>query len=249
VEVEMVLGEVGEDGDREADAIRAVLGQRVGGDLHRARGVAGVEHPAERGLQVDRLRGRPLDLLLDATDDALDRPQEPSLNPLRLQDVTNQEGRRRLPVGAGDPGDPEGGGRIAPEPHRDRRHRRPRVGDHHLGNGQLEAALDHQRRGAALDRRGSEVVAVGPLTANTEEERSRSHPGAVVGERGDVRVLIPLDAGEVHADDELAELHHRDCMVVSASRRGYGRGLASTDRRLARKREQALLAAKPSTMT
>ena len=67
-------------------------------------------------------------------------------------------------------GDPQLRGRVAPEAHRDRRHRRARVGDPHLGHRQVEASLDDQRRGAALDRRGGEVVAVRALPADAEEE-------------------------------------------------------------------------------
>ena len=59
-------------------------------------------------------------------------PSSPQRSPGRLEDLADQEGGRRLAVGPGDPDDPQLGGRIAAEARRDRRHRRPRVGDQHL---------------------------------------------------------------------------------------------------------------------
>ena len=82
VEVEVVLGQVGEHGDREPDPGGSVEGQRVRGDLHRAGPVARLEHPAKGRLEIDRLRRRPLDLLLDPTDHLLDGPEEPGPDPL-----------------------------------------------------------------------------------------------------------------------------------------------------------------------
>ena len=103
----MVLGQVGEHGDREADSGRPPERERVRGDLHRAGLVAGVEHAAKGGLEIDRLGRRPLDLLLHAADHLLHGPEEPGPDPLGLEHVPDQEGGRRLAVGAGDPGDPQ----------------------------------------------------------------------------------------------------------------------------------------------
>ena len=102
-------------GDVEVDRVGAVQGQRVRGDLHRAGPVAAVEHPPEGRLQVDRLRRRPLDLLLDPADHLLHRPQQPALDPRRLEDLADQERRRRLAVGPGDPDHPQLRGRVALE--------------------------------------------------------------------------------------------------------------------------------------
>ena len=55
VVVEVVAGEVGEQGGGEAGARHPPLGEGVRGDLHRAGRVAGVAHPGEQGLQVDRV--------------------------------------------------------------------------------------------------------------------------------------------------------------------------------------------------
>ena len=98
-----------------------------------------VQHPPEGRLQVDRLRRRPLDLLLDPADHLLHRPQQPALDPRRLEDLPHQEGRRRLPIRPGDPDHPQLRRRIPIEPRRQRRHRRPRVRNDHLRHLQLRA--------------------------------------------------------------------------------------------------------------
>ena len=81
VEVEVVLGQVGEQRHLEVDRVGAVQRQRVRGDLHRAGPVAALQHPPEGRLQVDRLRRGPLDLLLDPADHLLHRPQQPAGTP------------------------------------------------------------------------------------------------------------------------------------------------------------------------
>jgi hypothetical protein len=53
VEVEVVLGQVGEQRGGEVGALDSLLGERVGGDLDRGRTVAAVEHRAQARLQVD----------------------------------------------------------------------------------------------------------------------------------------------------------------------------------------------------
>ena len=72
-------------------------------------------------LQVDRLGRGPLDLLDHAADDLLHRAEQPASRAGRLEDLADQEGRRRLAVGAGDPdhvssavGSPRSGPRSAP---------------------------------------------------------------------------------------------------------------------------------------
>src|SRR5207248_9157639 len=61
VEVEVILAEVREDEDAEADAVEPVENGRVGRRLHHARAVARVEHLSERALEIYRLRRGPQD--------------------------------------------------------------------------------------------------------------------------------------------------------------------------------------------
>ena len=66
-------------------------------------------------------------------------PSSPHGDPRRLEDLPDQERRGRLPVGPGDPHHPQLRRRVALEPRRQRRHRRPRVRDHHLRHRQAPA--------------------------------------------------------------------------------------------------------------
>ena len=102
--------------------------------------------------------------------------------------------------------DAELGGRVAPEAGGDRRHRRPRVGDERPGcTGQVELALDDQRRRPGLDRRRREVVAVGVLADDAEEERPGADPAAVVGEARDIDAGVADEARGIEPSDQLSE--------------------------------------------
>jgi hypothetical protein len=84
---------------RELDGVGATEHQSVRGDLHRAGLVTGLEHPAERALQIDRLGRGALDLLQLAADHLPDGAEQPTPHAGGLEHVPNQEGRRGLPVG------------------------------------------------------------------------------------------------------------------------------------------------------
>ncbi len=57
----MILAQVREDEDVEADAVEPVEDRGVRGGLERHAPIAGVEHLAEGALEVDRLGRRPDD--------------------------------------------------------------------------------------------------------------------------------------------------------------------------------------------
>jgi hypothetical protein len=81
VEVEVVLVEVGEHEDGEADVVETAERRAVRGRLHRAAAVARVEHLAEQALQVDRLGGRPGGRAALAVHAGLDRAEQPGRRP------------------------------------------------------------------------------------------------------------------------------------------------------------------------
>ena len=95
VEVEVVLGEVGEDAAAKWIAVGAVQLERVRGDLHRARPVARVEHRPERRLQVDRLGRRALDRRPRAR-----RPRDPTVpsSPVRMPAASSSARTRKAVV-------------------------------------------------------------------------------------------------------------------------------------------------------
>jgi hypothetical protein len=90
VEVQVVLGEVREDGDRPVDRGGAPEFERVGGHLHDARVVPRGEHLGEERLQVDGLGSRAHDRPLrtahhggDRADEPVDRPAASSTSRTR----------------------------------------------------------------------------------------------------------------------------------------------------------------------
>ena len=115
VEVEVVLAQVREDEDREADPEQALQRGAVGGRLHGGASVARVEHLAQETLDVDRLGGRPDRGAPLAADPVLDGAEETGAPAGRGEDGEEEERRRRLPVRAGDADDLELARRVAEE--------------------------------------------------------------------------------------------------------------------------------------
>ena len=77
VEVEMVLGQVGEDEHGETSSLEPSLRRRHRGRLHHAGAIPLPEHLAEEALQVDRLRGVETDLAHVRADPTFDVGEEP----------------------------------------------------------------------------------------------------------------------------------------------------------------------------
>src|SRR5215210_2939509 len=98
----MVLAQIGKDEAREPRAQEPLLHGAVRGRLERAAAVPGLEHLAERPLQVDRLWRRAARRAALATDAALDRAEQARPPLGSLEDAVEEEARRRLAVRAGD---------------------------------------------------------------------------------------------------------------------------------------------------
>ena len=173
-------------------------------------------HAAEGALQVDRLRRRALDRLLDAADDPLDgAEQAASGRPARSRISRIRKARRRLAVGAGDPGDAQLGGRVAVEARRraapsPRARRRPAT----CGTAQLERPLDDQGRGAGLRRLPARSRGRRPCMPGTQKNRapgstrrlSKARPViSIAGVAGDLDHVRPRSSRAQHR----RELHTR----------------------------------------
>jgi hypothetical protein len=182
VEVEVVLGQVGEDEHVEADAVKATLLRAVRGCLHDAAAVACVEHLPEHPLDVDRLGRRPHRRTDLAADTAFDRPEQPGTQSGRLENRIEEERRGRLPVRSRDAGDDELLAWPAEEVVRRDSHRCARVRHHELRHLELELALHDKADRTPLDRLRGEVMSVRPLARNAEEQSAGHDRTRVVGQ-------------------------------------------------------------------
>ena len=178
--------------------------------LHRAGLVAGLDHRAQRALEVGRLRRRQPGGLAPAADAALDGAEQPARALRGIQDGRQQERRRRLAVRARDADEVELAARVAVERGGQPRHALARVVAQDLRHAEVgQLALDEQRHGAVRDRGGREVVAVGVGSGQAAEQRPRPAALRAVGDvddvdagrraghtRGDARVRA--QRGELH---------------------------------------------------
>ena len=89
------------------------------------------------------------------------------------------------------------------------RHRCPRRGHDELGNSQPEWPLDDERHRTSLDGLGRELVPVGPLSGNAEEERTRADRPRVVREVGDVCGSASADLQGPKRGDQPLEIHEQ----------------------------------------
>ena len=191
MEVEVILAQVREDENAEADPEQALERRAVRRRFHRAASVAGVEHLADRrwtsiASRCGAHRRAPL-----AADPVLDRAEKAGPAAGRGEDGEEEEGGGRLPVRAGHPGDlssrvgwPKKASAASAIASRESR-------DDELGNGQIELALDDERGRAVGDGLGREIVPVGLEAGHADEERAGCDAAGIVGEVGD------LDAGGI----------------------------------------------------
>ena len=106
-------------------------------------------------------------------------PSRPGLDARALEDVADQEGRRRLAVRARDARDPQLGGRVAVEARRGVRHRRAGVADDRLDHVRLEVERGARRRrrdAPAWTAQRGELVAVGGVARGSQKKRAPGPP-------------------------------------------------------------------------
>jgi len=128
VEVQVILGQVGEDRRRPVDGVGAVQVEGVRADFHRAGLVPRRQHRREVCLQVDRLGCRAPGLALLPADHGRHGSQQPGAAALGLQESPQEVCAGGLAVGAGDADDRERRRRIGVKAGRRRSHRGTRIG-------------------------------------------------------------------------------------------------------------------------
>ena len=118
VELEVLVGQVGQDRDVVGDRIDPAERQAVRRRLDDRRGVAGDAHRLHRTLQVGCLGGRGVGLVggLHAADPGRGGARHPGRDARGLERGHGEERGRRLAVRAGDPDDREGVARVLVPP-------------------------------------------------------------------------------------------------------------------------------------
>ena len=183
----MILGQVREDERGEPNPDETLERRRVRRSLHRAASVAGVEHLAERVLEVDRLRGGSRHGPSLAADPALDGPEEagPAAAVARMECSRNAV--VVFPFVPVTPTTASSARGRAEERVGGQAHRLAGVGDDELRHGNVELTLHDESDGAAAYRvGGKESWPSESETGNAEEERAGPDAPRVVGEVGDV---------------------------------------------------------------
>ena len=193
VEVEVVLGQVGEDGRLEPGAVDPVQGQAVAGHLHGRRLHAGVGHLGQQPLEVGGLGGGVDGRPAFVADPDLDRAEHPGDAAGGPEDRLQHVGGGGLAVGAGHPDQVEAARGVVEERGRQRGQGVPDVADDQLGGFQVQGPLHAQGGRAGVEGLAGQVVAVDPGPGDAAEQRARDHPAGVEHDVGDHGPCVAAD--------------------------------------------------------
>ena len=104
VKIEMVLGQIGEDGDVPFDSAGSFLGERVRRDFHRGGAASGVDDLREQFLDIERFR-RGADRRQNAIANfVLHSAEQSAAHPGLFANVFDEKRRRGFPIRAGNRG-------------------------------------------------------------------------------------------------------------------------------------------------
>ena len=192
VEVQVVLGEIGEDAHGEVDAVHPLQHQGVGGGLHHHMGAARVPHPGEELLELQGLRRGPLGGDHLVADHVLVGADQAHLGSrLLLQNGLEQIGGGGLAVGAGDGHHGHIVRRVAVIV--GGHHRQGPAGIVHPDVGDISLRrrpFAHHRGGARRHGLGNVCVAVGGKAGHGHEQISCRRGAGIIADADDLRLRV-----------------------------------------------------------
>ena len=215
--VEMVAGQVREDGNVEWNAVDALLLQRVRGDFHHRLGAPSVEGAREELIQLESFRSgvrSGIGLVLDAI---FDGPNQRCLAPAGAQHGIEKERRRGLAVRSRDPRDRQLFCGTAVEVRAQACERSPSV--LHLRPGNIVSRrkrIADDRNRACLQCSIDIAIAVRALPANGDETPARLYSATVIIQPGNRRIALLRDV--LRAVQEVKKIHRRKNAMTSAYR-------------------------------
>ncbi|MPM66130.1 hypothetical protein SDC9_113037 [bioreactor metagenome] len=183
VVIQMILGQVGENARREADAVHPVQGKGVGGDLHHQMGTACVRHTPAQSLDFIGFGGGALSRKGLRADHILVGADKPHLGPYRaLQHGFDEVGGGCLPVGAGDThGNKAPGGMTEPVGREDGEGR-ARVCGGHPGAFPLRLFFTQHGHGAQVHGLVDKLMPVGLISGQGHKESARRHRTGIIAQ-------------------------------------------------------------------
>ena len=187
MKIEMIAGEVGEDGGVKLQAVDAAEGERVGGHLHGGVSAALLAQLREEAYQLERF-GRGIDGLEDAARQViLDGADEGGGVAGGAQHRIDQVRGGGFAVGAGDAGEPEAFIGISVKSAGGEGQRLAAVLDLHPATGQFgeRAGLAGNGGGTARGCVTGEFAAVGPRAREGKEQEPLGDAPGIVIEAGD----------------------------------------------------------------
>ncbi len=208
VKIEMVLGQVGEDGDIPFEPARSVLRDGVRRHFHRGGLATRVHHLREEFLDIERLRRR-ADRRQNAIADFIANGPEQSAAQARfLANVFEQERRGGLAVGPGDRGQLEPAHGPFVKGRAEIGEGVARVLDHEAGRARLlNLLLRHDDRGAFFDGLLDELVAIAFFAAQCDEKKVPLHTPRVIRDAFHDAIKRPDDLAGGNRGGENFELH------------------------------------------
>ena len=216
VDVEVLGGDPGVDGEVVVDVVDPVQVEAVGRGLHRGVGAPGGRGGGQEALQLGGFEGG--DPARAGThvvaDPQVDGGDAGRLLPRRLPGCPEHGGGGGLAVRAGDPGHRHPPGRMPGQGGRERAQGSPGALDPQqrcgLRDRRDRGALGDDRDGSGPDGRPRKVVTVDVKTGDRDEERSRAAVAGVVLDRGHLGVAVARDV-ETRLAEELGEQHRSAC--------------------------------------